>query len=124
LPDTKVFSSGNDFLHHVRASGETSIVHGYFINSYCFLTSKITTAFWKLQLAIITQLRLIRSLSLIVAIVIPDQKRAKRENIPSQINNYSLEGFIAGHLLPQDWQLHCGLMQSNHCRSLVFSIGC
>jgi hypothetical protein len=55
LPDAKVFSSGNDFLHHVWASGETSIVHGYLINSYWFLTSKVTTAFWKLRLAIITQ---------------------------------------------------------------------
>jgi hypothetical protein len=57
--DAKVFSSGNDFLHHVWGLGETSIVHGYLINSYHFLTSKVTTVFWKLQLAIITQLRLI-----------------------------------------------------------------
>jgi len=71
-PDVKVFSSGNDFLHHIRASGETSVIHGYLINSYRFLTSEVTSAFWKHQLAIITQLRLIRSLSLIVAIVIPD----------------------------------------------------
>ena len=71
-PDAKVFSSGNDFLHHIRASGETSVIHGYLINSYRFLTSEVTSAFWKHQLAIITQLRLIRSLSLIVAIVIPD----------------------------------------------------
>jgi hypothetical protein len=71
-PGAKVFSSGNNFLQHVRASGETSVIHGYLINSYHFLTSKITTGFWKLQLAIITQLRLIRFLSIIVAIVIPD----------------------------------------------------
>jgi hypothetical protein len=75
LPDAKVFSSGNDFLHHIRASGETSIIHSYLINSYCFLTSKVTTAFWKLQLAIIMQLCLIRLLSLIVAIVIPNHDR-------------------------------------------------
>jgi hypothetical protein len=72
LPDAKVFSSGNDFLHNIRASGETSIVHCYLIISYSFLTSNITTAFWKVQLAIIMQLRLIRLLSLIDAIVIPD----------------------------------------------------
>jgi hypothetical protein len=72
LPDAKVFSSGNDFLHHIRASGETSIVHRYLINSYCFLTSNVTTAFWKLQLAIIMQLCLIQLLSLIVTIVTPD----------------------------------------------------
>ncbi len=45
-PDAN-FSSGNDFLHHVRASGETNIIHSYLINSYCFLTSEVTTAFWK-----------------------------------------------------------------------------
>jgi hypothetical protein len=71
--DAQVFSSGNDFLHHIRASGETSIIHGYLINSYCFLTSNVTSAFWKLQLAIIAQLRLIRLLLIVVAIVIPDQ---------------------------------------------------
>ncbi len=67
-----MFSSGNNFLQHDRASGETSVIHGYLINSYRFLTSKITTGFWKLQLAIITQLRIIQSLSIIVAFVIPD----------------------------------------------------
>ena len=54
-PDAKVFSSGNDFLHHIWASGETSVIHGYLINSYRFLTSAVTSAFWKHQLAIITQ---------------------------------------------------------------------
>ncbi len=68
-PDAQVFSCGNDFLHHIRASGKTSITHGY---SYCFLTSKVTSAFWKLQLAIIVQLHLIGLLSIIVAVVIPD----------------------------------------------------
>jgi hypothetical protein len=72
MPDAKVFSSGNNFLQHIRASGETSFIHNYLINSYPFLTSKVTTLFWKQQLAIVTQLRLIRLLSLIVATVIPD----------------------------------------------------
>ncbi len=71
-PSVRVFGSSNDLLHHIRASSETSVIHGYLINSYCFLTSNVTSAFWKLQLAIITQLCLIRLLSLIVAIVIPD----------------------------------------------------
>jgi hypothetical protein len=71
-PSAKVFSSGNDLLQHVRVSGETSVIHGYLINSYRFLTSKIKAGFWKLQLAIITQLRLIQSLLVIVAIVMPD----------------------------------------------------
>ncbi len=33
-PNAKVFSSGNYFLQHVRALGETSVLHGYLINSY------------------------------------------------------------------------------------------
>jgi hypothetical protein len=73
-PIARVFGSGNDLLHHIWASGKTSVIHGYLINSYRFLTSDVTSAFWKLQLAIITQLRLIRSLSLIIAIVIPDHE--------------------------------------------------
>jgi hypothetical protein len=74
-PSTRIFSSGNDLLHHIWASDETSIIHSYLINSYCSLTSEVTSAFWKQQLAIIAQLRLIRSLSLVVAIVIPDHDR-------------------------------------------------
>jgi hypothetical protein len=46
-PDAKVFSSGNDLFQHIRASRETSVIHGYLINSYCFLNSKVTTIFWK-----------------------------------------------------------------------------
>jgi hypothetical protein len=68
----KVFNSGNDMLNHIRALGDTSVVHGYLVNSYRFQTSKVTTSFWKLQLSIIAQLHLIRSLSVVVAIVIPD----------------------------------------------------
>ncbi len=71
-PQATVFSSGNDLLNHIRALGHQSIISGYLINSYRFQTSKITTSFWKLQLSIIAQLRLIRSLSIIVAIVITD----------------------------------------------------
>ncbi len=68
----KVFNSGNDLLNHIRASGDTSVIHGYLINSYRFQTSEVTTSFWKLQLSIIAQLRLIRSLSIAVVVVIPD----------------------------------------------------
>jgi len=67
-----VFGSGNDLLHHIRASGEQLTIIGYLINLYQFQTSEVTTLFWKLQLSIIFQLRLICSLSVIVAIVIPD----------------------------------------------------
>jgi hypothetical protein len=66
------FSSGNNLLNHIRASGEQSIISGYLNNSYRFQNSEVTGKFWKIQLSIIAQLRLIRSLSVIVAIVIQD----------------------------------------------------
>jgi hypothetical protein len=71
-PKATVFSSGNDLLNHIRASGHQSVISGYLINSYCFQTSKIKSSFWKLQLLIVAQLRLIRPLSIVLAIVIPD----------------------------------------------------
>jgi len=55
----KVLNSGNDLLNHICALGDTSIIHGYLVNSYRFQTSEVTTSFWKLQLSIIAQLRLI-----------------------------------------------------------------
>jgi hypothetical protein len=71
-PKATVFSSGNNLLNHISASGHQSVISGYLSNSYCFQTSKITSSFWKLHFSIIAQLRLIRSLSIVVAIVIPD----------------------------------------------------
>jgi len=70
--NAKVFSSGNNFLHHIRASKEQAIINGYLINSYHFRTSEVTSSFWKQQLSTIAQLRLIRSLSVLVAIIIVD----------------------------------------------------
>ena len=35
-PTAKVFGSGNDLLNHIRASGKTSPLQGYLINSYRF----------------------------------------------------------------------------------------
>jgi hypothetical protein len=67
-----IFSSANDMLHYIRASGDTSVIHGYLIHSPHFQTSKKTTTFWKLQAAIISQLRLIRLLSIIITIIHPD----------------------------------------------------
>jgi len=71
-PKATVFSSGNDLLNHILASGHQSVISGYLINSYRFQTSEITSSFWKLQLSIIAQIRLIRSLSIVMAVVIPD----------------------------------------------------
>ena len=35
-PKATVFSSGNDLLNHIRASGHQSVISGYLINSDCF----------------------------------------------------------------------------------------
>ncbi len=91
-PNAKVFSSGNYLLQHVRALGETSILHGYLINSYHFLNSEVTTIFLKQQLATITQLRLIRNLLVIVAIIMPDH------------DGRSVKSFIRG-LLTAHWKV-------------------
>ena len=40
-----VFSSGNNLLNHIRASGNQLVISGYLINSYCFQTSEVTTLF-------------------------------------------------------------------------------
>ncbi len=68
----KVFNSGNNLLNHIRVSGDTLVIHGYLTNSYHFQTSEVTTSFWKLHLSVIAQLRLIRLLSIILAIIIRD----------------------------------------------------
>jgi hypothetical protein len=70
-----VFGSGNDLLNHIGASGETSPIQGYLINSYQFQTSEVTSSFWKLQLSIIAQYCLICLLSVVVAVVIQDHDR-------------------------------------------------
>ena len=71
-PTAKVFSTGNEFLNHIRSSGDRSVIHGYLINTFRFRTTAITNAFWDLQLQIVAQLRLIHSTSVVVAIIIPD----------------------------------------------------
>jgi hypothetical protein len=83
--DAKVFSSGNDLLNHICASGERSIINSYLINSYCFQTSEVTSSFWKLQLSIIAQLRLIRSLSIVVAIIIPNHDKCAVKSFTKEL---------------------------------------
>jgi hypothetical protein len=58
--------------NHIRASGDTSVIHGYLIHSPRFQMSKTTTTFWQIQATIISQLRLIQLLSIIIAMIHPD----------------------------------------------------
>jgi hypothetical protein len=67
-----IFSSATDLLNHIHASGDTSVFHGYLIHSPRFQTSKTTTTFWQIQATIILQLRLMQSLSIIIAMIHPD----------------------------------------------------
>jgi hypothetical protein len=68
----QIFNSATKLLNHIRASGDTSVIHGYLIHSNCFQRSKTTSKFWQLQTSIISQLRHVRNLNIVVAIVHPD----------------------------------------------------
>ncbi len=59
-------------LDHIRAYGITSKLSGYVIHSKRFTATKLTSRFWQLQAAIVKELRLVRSFSLVVAFVHPD----------------------------------------------------
>jgi hypothetical protein len=59
-------------LDHVKASGITSKLSGYLIHSKQFNSTKPTSRFWQLQAAIVTQLRLTRSLSIFAAFIHPN----------------------------------------------------
>jgi hypothetical protein len=72
LPYPHLFSSGNEMLHHIRALGDISQVHGYLIHSLGFQDSKTTSTFWQLQSSIAAQLWTLRTLQMIVAVIIPD----------------------------------------------------
>ncbi len=52
--------------------GITSKLSSYFIHSKRFTTTKPTSQFWQIQAAIVKELRLVRSLSLVVAFVHPN----------------------------------------------------
>ena len=66
------FGSGNDLLHHIRASGDTLQIHGYLIHSLRFRDSDTTSSFWQLQSSIIAQLCSLRNLQLVVAVILPN----------------------------------------------------
>ncbi len=67
-----ILSSALALLDHVRGSGITSKLTGYMIHSHPYTTSKPTTCFWDIQASIVTQLWLIRLLSIVLAFVHPD----------------------------------------------------
>jgi hypothetical protein len=84
-----ILSSGNDLLHHIRASGDTSQIHGYLIHSLCFRDSDTTSSFWRLQSSIVAQLRSLRNLQMVVAVILPDHDR-------TSVRSFSLILKLAG----------------------------
>jgi hypothetical protein len=70
-----ILSSGNDLLHHIQASGDNSQIHGYLIHSLRFRDSDTASSFWQLQSSIVAQLRSLRNLQMVVAVVLPDHDR-------------------------------------------------
>jgi hypothetical protein len=72
---TVVFSSGNELLHHIQSSGNSSQIHGYLIHCLCFKDSSATSTFWQLQLIIISHLQSLCNLQMVMAIIIPDHDR-------------------------------------------------
>ncbi len=66
------FGSSSDLLHHIRASGDSSQIHGYLIHSLRFKDSETMSKFWQIQTTIIAQLRTLWNLQVVVAIIIPD----------------------------------------------------
>ena len=67
-----ILPSALSLLDHVHGSGLTSKMTGYLIHSHRYTSSKPTSRFWELQASIVTQLCLIRSLSIVVTFVHSD----------------------------------------------------
>ncbi len=68
----QVFGTATEMQNHIRSLGDTSLLHGYMIHSPCFHDSDTTTKFWQVQAAIISDLRLIRSLWIVITTIHPD----------------------------------------------------
>ena len=69
---TDVFGGSSDFLHHIRASGNSTQIHGYLIHLLRFKDSETMSKFWQIQASIIAQLWTLRNLQAMVAIIISD----------------------------------------------------
>jgi hypothetical protein len=67
-----ILSGASTLLDHIRGSGLTSKLTGYLIHSHRYQGSEPTRKFWDLQAHIVTQFRLIQSLSVFAAFVHPD----------------------------------------------------
>ncbi len=78
-------------LNYIWSLGDTSIVHGYMIHSPCFRDSETTTKFWQIQGAIILDLRLIRSLWIVITTIQPDHNG---HSVKTFTSNLKLKGWV------------------------------
>jgi hypothetical protein len=86
-----ILSSANVLLDHIRGSSDQSPIDGYMIHSHWFQSSEPTTTFWSLQTSIVTQLHIIRLLSLFVAFVHPDHDG---RSVSRFVSNLSKTGWV------------------------------
>jgi hypothetical protein len=64
-----VFQNVKELYNHVRASGDSTKLHGYLIHSPLFTPTGVMKDFWQLQLSVVVQLRKLRSLSIVVTFI-------------------------------------------------------
>ncbi len=67
-----VLWSSADLLHHLCSSRENGQIHGYLIHSFRFRDSETAIKFWQVQATIIAQLRSLRNLQVVIAVIISD----------------------------------------------------
>ena len=81
-----ILSGASALLHHMHSSGITSIISGYLIHSHRYLSTKPTSRFGEIQALIVTQLRLTRSLSIVMALMHPEHdSHAVTQNLVNQL---------------------------------------
>ncbi len=80
-----VLPSAASLLDHIRGSGDQGHIDGYLIHSHRYRSSKPTLAFWGIQASIVRQLRVIRSLNLLVAFVHPGHDSHSVSKFVSQL---------------------------------------
>ena len=125
-----VLDSASALLNHVRESGITSPLTGYIIHSHRYASTKPTTRFLDIQCNIVRQMHIIRSLSLVVAFVHPDNDgRAvttafiKRLSADGWIfNDTSIDYGSYGDTIPGNSRLIVGVHSNTEERCKAFEL--
>jgi hypothetical protein len=102
-------------LDHIKASGITSKLSEYLVYSRRYNSTELTSQFWQLQAAIVSQLRLTRLLSIIITFVHPDHNS---HAVSLQfINKLKSDGWIIFDQMIQYSTF--GVSLANGCRLIV-----